>query len=69
MIKNWRGQPIHNIDGFTWFKTTDEERQKMIEKYDQICQGDKEKEKMLNSLIEDLRVIAIYEAEYNSGEC
>ena len=69
MLKNWRGQPLHNIDGFTWFQTTDEERAKLIAKYDQLCQGDKEKEKLFDSLVSDLRAIAVCESEYNSGDC
>lgn len=67
--KNWKGQPLHPVDGFTWFRTSDEEREKYIKMYDQLVQGDPEKAKLFEKLVTEFRWIATLEAEYNAGDC
>jgi alpha-D-ribose 1-methylphosphonate 5-triphosphate synthase subunit PhnG len=66
--KNWKGQPAHPIDGYTWFKTTNEERAELIALYDEFAQLDPEKAAKLDKLIDELRHLAIIENEFNSSE-
>ena len=67
--KNWRGQPIHPVDSYTWFQTTDKERESLIKMYDELTFGDKERAKLLDKLIEEMRHVAVLDFEYNQGDC
>jgi adenine-specific DNA methylase len=67
--KNWRGQQVHPVDTYTWFRTTDQDREKLIKMYDELALGDKERAKLLDSLIEEMRHIAVLEFEFNQGDC
>jgi hypothetical protein len=37
--------------------------------YDELALGDKERAKLLDSLIEEMRHIAVLEFEFNQGDC
>lgn len=67
-VKNWRGQPQHPIDEHCYFQTTDAERARMIELFDHLVDGDKDKYQKLVELIDRVWTEKLNSYEFDRNE-